>query len=295
MESKFVNVDGINTHYVDEGQGQTLVLIHGGHFGMFLPGGMEVWDECIKELSRTYRVVAFDKLGQGLTDLPKNDAEWTFDAVAEHAVNFLDALGISEFVPIGHSRGALLSSYLAVHVPQRVTSLGIVSSATLAGTPEGTTDMDFYNQVRASVGEEASAEEIIAAQLRAQWVGELREPWFSDRVALLAERYNSEKHQLAMHKLAELGSTYWWPSLESAKQDVRTRLTGGEFTKQIWMIWGSADRSAPLGNGVDMFHKIAAACDMTSMTVLADAGHFLYSQRLEAFLKVARRNLETTV
>nr|WP_324614017.1 alpha/beta fold hydrolase [Mycolicibacterium fortuitum] len=84
-----------------------------------MPGGGDGWAPVIAPLvDKGFRVVTFDKLGQGETDLAPTHAEWTFDAVVKHARGFIDALGLEDMILVGHSRGGLLASKLALDMPE---------------------------------------------------------------------------------------------------------------------------------------------------------------------------------
>ncbi len=56
-------------------------------------------------LKAWHNVIAFDKLGQGYTDNPKSDADYTMHAIVQHAIAFLDKLGKKPYHLVGHSRG----------------------------------------------------------------------------------------------------------------------------------------------------------------------------------------------
>ena len=65
IRSRFVDVDGIRTHYLEAGEGPVVVLLHSGEFG----GAAEIsWEFTIPALAEKYRVVAPDWLGFGRTD-----------------------------------------------------------------------------------------------------------------------------------------------------------------------------------------------------------------------------------
>ena len=73
-QSKYIEINGINTRYFEKGSGDSVILIHGGHFG----GGAsaEDWFLNFDNLAEKYHVYAFDKIGQGHTDNPKNDTDY---------------------------------------------------------------------------------------------------------------------------------------------------------------------------------------------------------------------------
>src|SRR5262249_54884013 len=104
-EGKFVTVDGIRTRYFEGGQGQPLVLIHGGQWPA--TSSADGWSPIFDHLAQRFRVYAFDKLGHGYTDNPRADADYSMDAIIRHAAGFIQALGLKNIVLAGHSRGAL--------------------------------------------------------------------------------------------------------------------------------------------------------------------------------------------
>ena len=70
LTAKFVDVGGIRTRYYDYGQGEPIVMLHGGS-----RSGANVFSRNIPGLAKRFRVLAMDRLGSGLTDNPKTAAE----------------------------------------------------------------------------------------------------------------------------------------------------------------------------------------------------------------------------
>lgn len=64
-KDKFVEVNGIKIHYVEEGEGPPLLLIHGGGLTA------KSWQGLAKEASRYFRVIMPDSRGHGLTNNPQ--------------------------------------------------------------------------------------------------------------------------------------------------------------------------------------------------------------------------------
>ena len=102
MESKFIDVDGIRTHYLEGGTGPVLVLVHSGEFG----GCAEFsWEYNFAHLSKGHRVVAPDWLGFGQTDKVYDFAN-AFDRRLRHMARFLEVMGIETPDIVGNSMGA---------------------------------------------------------------------------------------------------------------------------------------------------------------------------------------------
>jgi 2-hydroxymuconate-semialdehyde hydrolase len=100
--SRFVNVGGIRTHYLDAGDGPTVVLLHSGEFG----GCAEIcWERNIDSLAAEHRVIAPDWLGFGQTDKLRDFVAGS-DRMVRHMAAFLETLAVDEADFIGVSMGA---------------------------------------------------------------------------------------------------------------------------------------------------------------------------------------------
>ncbi len=99
-------------HYVVEGSGPAVVLIHGWALDL------REWDDQITALAPHYRVVALDRRGYGQST---GDADPSADPGDVAAL--LDALGIREAVLVGHSAGADVAIRFAAAMPDRVRAL----------------------------------------------------------------------------------------------------------------------------------------------------------------------------
>ena len=73
-----------------------------------------------------------DKLGQGYTDNPRRDTDYTMAAVIQHLYRFIKTLGIQNVHLVGHSRGALPAAAVATEHPEMVENLILFNSRTLA-------------------------------------------------------------------------------------------------------------------------------------------------------------------
>lgn len=101
IHSRYVNVDGIKTHFLEGGDGPTVVLLHSGEFG----GCAELsWEFNLEALARHFRVVAPDWLGFGRTDKVFDFAGGR-NRVMNHMVRFLEIMAIDKADFIGNSMG----------------------------------------------------------------------------------------------------------------------------------------------------------------------------------------------
>ena len=101
IRGRFVDVDGFRTHYLEAGEGPTVVLLHSGEFG----AAAEIsWQFTLPALAEKFRVVAPDWLGFGRTDKVFDFAAGR-DRVWRHMRRFLEVMAIDEADFIGNSMG----------------------------------------------------------------------------------------------------------------------------------------------------------------------------------------------
>jgi pimeloyl-ACP methyl ester carboxylesterase len=116
--------NGVKIHYVVEGEGEPVLLIHGftssiqGQWGT--PG-------IIKGLAGDYRVIALDNRGHGKSDKPHDPKQYGTEMV-EDAVRLLDHLQIDKAHVVGYSMGGTITAKLLATHPDRLLS------ATLGGS-----------------------------------------------------------------------------------------------------------------------------------------------------------------
>ncbi|ELR70685.1 hydrolase of the alpha/beta superfamily [Fulvivirga imtechensis AK7] len=114
--------------YSDTGNGFPVVLIHG-----FCETN-SIWDGFIPELSKKYRILSPDLPGFGNSPLP--EGEFSIDDIAEIVCEWLDALGISETVVIGHSLGGYVTLAMADRHPEMLKGFGLFHSTAFADDAE---------------------------------------------------------------------------------------------------------------------------------------------------------------
>lgn len=120
----FIDIDGRSIHYVQAGQGDPVVLIHGWNGSTFDVRYI------IPELAQRYRVVAIDLLGYGYSARPA-DGDYSVAGQGELVARMMDRLGIDRAAVLGHSMGGAIAMWLALHCPERVERLILVDSATV--------------------------------------------------------------------------------------------------------------------------------------------------------------------
>lgn len=129
--------DGLELAFIDEGEGDPVLLIHGFASNMQVNWIDTGW---VRELTRAgFRVLAFDNRGHGKSAKPHDVAMYGAPIMAEDARRLLDHLGLVRADVLGFSMGARIAAFLSVKHPERVRSaifsgLGINMVRGMAGT-----------------------------------------------------------------------------------------------------------------------------------------------------------------
>jgi pimeloyl-ACP methyl ester carboxylesterase len=279
-----IEIAGIRTRYHDAGAGETLVFIYGGNFGSAdSASSAYVWNLNLAPLASRFRVVAFDKLGQGYTDIPARDEDYTMDAVVKHAAAFIAALDLPPVHLIGHSRGGYAATRLALEQPRLVRSLTIINSGTL--TPGvGTNDVVLQRPPFPSLTRDS-----------ARWVYRqysfdpeiVTDDWMEVSFGVMSQ----PRYREAVRKMVDeqLGVTRFAPALRRDKRETLAWIAEGRLQRPTQVVWGADDKTALVERGVELFDLIAAHERRSSFHAINQAGHFVYREHPERFNALVTR------
>src|SRR6201995_356348 len=103
MQRKTAQIDGLNTSYLEAGDGDPVVLLHGGEFGASAELG---WERNIAVLAERYRVLAPDQLGFGKSAKVIDFVDGRGMRI-RHVPRFCEALGVDSAHFVGNSMGAI--------------------------------------------------------------------------------------------------------------------------------------------------------------------------------------------
>ena len=119
---RFLDIDGVRLHYVEQGEGEPLILLHGNGSMIqdFRSSGL------LAMAAKTYRVIVFDRPGFGHSSRPRSRI-WTPQAQADLIHQALKQIGIARTAVLGHSWGASVAVALASSYPDMVSSLVLAS------------------------------------------------------------------------------------------------------------------------------------------------------------------------
>ena len=115
----YLEANGISHYYEVHGTGAPVLLLHGGF------ETVDMLPELTRDLAAQHRVIAPERRGHGRTADARGPI--TYEAMAEDMAAFMDALGVPQAHLVGYSDGANIGMLLAIHRPELVRRLVLVS------------------------------------------------------------------------------------------------------------------------------------------------------------------------
>ncbi|MBC7712710.1 MAG: alpha/beta fold hydrolase [Rhizobacter sp.] len=109
-------------HYIDEGTGEVIFMLHGNPTWSFF------YRNLAKHFSKTNRVVVPDHIGCGLSDKPQ-DYEYTLENHIENTVSLIKKLGLKDITLIVHDWGGAIGMGVATRHPELIKKMVIMNTA----------------------------------------------------------------------------------------------------------------------------------------------------------------------
>ena len=147
FQPHYLDHDGLRMHYLDEGDGDPVLCLHGEPTWSFL------YRKMIPGLARLARVVAPDYFGFGRSDKPTDVAWYTFDRHCASIVRLVEELDLHGLTLVVQDWGGPIGLRLAVEQPERVARLVILNTGVDGGRPPSESWLRFREIVRAAGGE----------------------------------------------------------------------------------------------------------------------------------------------
>ena len=278
MSGRYIAVDGVNTWYLDEGSGPPIVLLHGAALAV---DAEITWFRTMEALREDFRLVAPDQVGFGRTDMPPGGVYWNRHRRVDHALAFIERLGIRDACLVGHSEGAYMATRIAITAPHLASRLVIVTSGATAPYLGGDLDREWmaaaaaaYNDpsrftseddfVRTSGRLSRSADPRFEAILRANYrraveVGQER---------MFREMPAEEANYTTYVKLQE---EHIFPHLDS-------------LSIPTLLVWAEDDATVPVARGLKLLERIPGA----EFHLFRNAAHNVMHDQAEGFNRLLR-------
>lgn len=122
FKSQSLDLDSYRYHYLDEGQGETLLMLHGNPTWSFY------YRNLILGLKKSYRCVVPDHMGMGKSDKPQN-YPYTLSQHIDNLVALVSELSLKDITLVVHDWGGAIGMGFAVRYPQKVKRLVLFNTA----------------------------------------------------------------------------------------------------------------------------------------------------------------------
>ena len=261
----YARLNGIRIAYDRTGQGYPLFLLHG------FPRNRKVWSKVTPLLESRFTLIAPDRRGYGDSDRPADPAVYDNPTVAGDVIELARQLGLSEFIAVGHDRGAPVAQRLAAHNAGTVRAAVVLDASPSGVSYDGPRDtsgrswyMDFFRQ-------RGVAEQIIGQNPR------LFFSLFLNRNPHLSP----VEHEYFLEAFCRPGSVEavladYRASLEVDRVQWAQEVTNGlRITVPLLLLWGSRgpSSSAPV---LDLWRRIA---DDVRGEMVPDSAHYVQEEQ----------------
>jgi haloalkane dehalogenase len=125
FDSHYLSIRGFNYHYIDEGSGDPVIMIHGNPTWSFY------FRHLISGLSKSYRTIAVDHIGCGLSDKPGTDQyDYRLKSRVDDLETLIDHLNLDrKLTLIVHDWGGMIGLCYALRHPERIGRLVITNTS----------------------------------------------------------------------------------------------------------------------------------------------------------------------
>lgn len=235
-KGSYVDVDGIKTHYHDEGSGPPVLLLHGSGPGV---SAWANWNRTIEALCGRFRVIAPDIVGFGETE-PRVDQRYGVQPWVEHVVGFLDALNLDKVNFVGNSMGGRVSITVAVSHPERIDKLILMGVMGMHGPPsEGLLAVRSYQpgleNMRDMIRTYFTYDKLFASD------------------ELVQQRYDASVAPGVQERYATMFADSQNNELTISDDDIRA------IPHETLIVHGREDRVIPFSNGLHLFEVLPKA------------------------------------
>jgi pimeloyl-ACP methyl ester carboxylesterase len=279
---RFLDANGVRLRCYEDGQGQPLVLLSGGEYGALY--SLDAWSLNLKALAQHFHVYALDKPGQGYSDIPRRNSDYTFEWLFATIHAALNALGVRKAHMVGHSRGALIVARMALEYPDLVrTAVMVDSSTTAPEDPHVPTDL-FYEEIGARTPPGPPTLESVRMEPDAQSFS--KDHVTDDYLRRMLAIASLPTIQEARRRMRELRLKVWHPSLYRQRTETLRQIEDHGLPVPTLVIWGFNDRAAPLHLGHRLFERICPKTPDAEFHVLNQAGHYSFREQWRKFNRV---------
>ena len=271
--SQFIEIDEVNVHYRDEGEGFPIVLIHG------TAASLHTWDAWTDVLIKTNRVIRMDLPAFGITG-PNKNADYSIEAYTTFLHSFLEKLKLEKFHLAGNSLGGNIAWNYTADYPSKVEKLILVDAS---GLPTNKSQPAIFKMAKTPI-----LNSLFLYITPRYLIKKNIEEVYEDDSKITNELIN-RYHKMALR----VGNRKAF--IDRAKTDFKLDTQVNlEKLKSIQtptlLIWGAKDLWIPIANGIRMNEILVNS----KLEVLENSGHVPMEENPRESLKLMNDFLFTS-
>jgi haloalkane dehalogenase len=259
----YVEVNGMRVHYVDEGEGEAILCLHGE------PTWSYLYRKMIPPLAQHYRVVAMDFVGFGRSDKYTNLSAYSFQMHLDTLIGFIEQLNLREVTLVVQDWGGLIGLTAATQMPERFARLVIMNTFLPGGEPLS----EGFMRWRA-FAERLGTQLPVGRILQGATVTDLPD----EVLAAYEAPFPDERYKAGVAAFPLLVPIQ--PDDPGAAEMRQARKVLAEWTKPVLILFSDSD---PVTAGGDLWFRRLMHIRQADQprTVIEGAGHFLQEDKGE--------------
>lgn len=286
LTAKFVDVKGVKARYYEAGQGEPMVLIHGGSTGG--SSTANVWSRNIPALSKKFHVFAVDRLGSGLSGNPTDPKDYDTPGQVEFIYQFIQALKLNHIHLVGHSAGGAVALYTAINHPEMFKTLVIVAEG-----PENPSAGNGPTRLEPALKKCPDQNVYEGLKCRVEALAWLPttfddEYWKADVYMATLPKSKEARAAVAARagdpQRAKDSAAYREQMWDRVRRDGVLQMPVLIYSgKNDVLDWSVADPTAMLRGELGLFDILATKNTRVQMNIINQGGHFMYREHPEEF------------
>lgn len=243
-----IEINGIETFYLSEGSGETIVMLHG--WGC----NCEIYRNIINHLAVNYNAIILDLPGFGKTHEPP--VPWGVGEYSGFVIAFLKKLGLSEFILFGHSLGGRLIIKMLSDDEYKFKTQRVILTGSAGIKPKRGFVSKVKNRIY-KIGRFTLSLKVI-------------KKFFPDTLENLRRKNGSPDYNNASPIMRQC-------LVKIVNEDLTPLLA--KIKQSVLLIWGEIDDQTPLSDGQLMEKEMPDA----GLAVIKGAGHYAFLERFDIF------------